>query len=206
MSCCVRECWQVVRDDKACVQTGAHLPLPALTPADAVKHCWSHNTRQAEAATATAKRPLRVMIAGAPAAGKGTQCERIVDKVCAAVPVCGRGWARVRACGVRRRSRAPCWDAPPAVEPLGRRQLRSSADVVPARTTDCCCLRPAACYLLIAPSPLQYNLVHISVGDLLREEVKNGTAAGEQRRSTASRSGGAGCDMHAGTHVHSMCV
>ena len=29
----------------------------------------------------TAKKPLRVMIAGAPAAGKGTQCEKIVKKV-----------------------------------------------------------------------------------------------------------------------------
>jgi pantothenate kinase len=29
----------------------------------------------------TAKKPLKVMIAGAPAAGKGTQCEKIVKKV-----------------------------------------------------------------------------------------------------------------------------
>lgn len=27
------------------------------------------------------KRPLRIMIAGAPAAGKGTQCVKIVEKV-----------------------------------------------------------------------------------------------------------------------------
>jgi hypothetical protein len=27
-------------------------------------------------------RPLKVMIAGPPAAGKGTQCQKIVDKVC----------------------------------------------------------------------------------------------------------------------------
>ncbi len=42
---------------------------------------------QAEAAAVATKRPLRVMISGAPAAGKGTQCERIVKKVrrCAAV-------------------------------------------------------------------------------------------------------------------------
>jgi pantothenate kinase len=39
---------------------------------------------QAETAVA-AKRPLRVMIAGAPAAGKGTQCEQIVKKVCRTV-------------------------------------------------------------------------------------------------------------------------
>lgn len=54
-----------------------------------------------------AGRPLRVMIAGAPAAGKGTQCEKIIQK---------------------------------------------------------------------------YGLVHISVGDLLREEVKNGTPAGKKAR------------------------
>lgn len=40
------------------------------------------NCVQADAATTT-KRPLRVMIAGAPAAGKGTQCEKIVEKVSA---------------------------------------------------------------------------------------------------------------------------
>ena len=31
--------------------------------------------------TAAAAKPLRVMIAGAPAAGKGTQCAKIVEKV-----------------------------------------------------------------------------------------------------------------------------
>ncbi|KAF5837405.1 adenylate kinase-domain-containing protein, partial [Dunaliella salina] len=51
--------------------------------------------------------PLKVMISGAPAAGKGTQCEKIVDR---------------------------------------------------------------------------YNLIHISVGDILREEVKNGTAAGTKAK------------------------
>ena len=30
---------------------------------------------------------------------------------------------------------------------------------------------------------LQYGLVHIAVGDLLREEVKNGTAAGTRAKS-----------------------
>ena len=30
---------------------------------------------------AGSSQPLRVMIAGAPAAGKGTQCAKIVDKV-----------------------------------------------------------------------------------------------------------------------------
>lgn len=29
----------------------------------------------------SARKPLKVMIAGAPAAGKGTQCEKIVKKV-----------------------------------------------------------------------------------------------------------------------------
>lgn len=29
---------------------------------------------------------------------------------------------------------------------------------------------------------LQYNLVHISVGDLLRDEVKNGTSAGKKAK------------------------
>eukprot|EP00882_Tetradesmus_deserticola_P006169 GHRQ01006494.1.p1 GENE.GHRQ01006494.1~~GHRQ01006494.1.p1 ORF type:complete len:272 (+),score=128.50 GHRQ01006494.1:329-1144(+) len=58
-------------------------------------------------ADASSKRPLRVMISGAPAAGKGTQCERIVER---------------------------------------------------------------------------YNLVHISVGDLLREQVQQGTAAGKKAK------------------------
>ncbi|WIA16468.1 hypothetical protein OEZ85_013152 [Tetradesmus obliquus] len=61
---------------------------------------------KADAATTT-KRPLRVMIAGAPAAGKGTQCEKIVEK---------------------------------------------------------------------------FNLVHISVGDLLREQVQQGTPAGKKAK------------------------
>eukprot|EP00955_Chlamydomonas_euryale_P096308 364999-Chlamydomonas_euryale.AAC.31 len=54
-----------------------------------------------------ASQQLRVMISGAPAAGKGTQCAKIVDK---------------------------------------------------------------------------YGLVHVSVGDLLRDEVKNGTPAGSQAK------------------------
>jgi hypothetical protein len=33
-------------------------------------------------AAEVAARPLRVMISGPPAAGKGTQCAKIVDKVC----------------------------------------------------------------------------------------------------------------------------
>lgn len=32
---------------------------------------------------------------------------------------------------------------------------------------------------------VQYGLVHISVGDLLREEVKNGTAAGTTQHRQA---------------------
>ncbi len=35
--------------------------------------------------------PLKVMIAGAPAAGKGTQCQKIVDKV-GATPHSSFGW------------------------------------------------------------------------------------------------------------------
>lgn len=39
-------------------------------------------------------------------------------------------------------------------------------------------LRPSAC----TRACLQYNLVHISVGDLLRDEVKNGTPAGKKAK------------------------
>lgn len=35
----------------------------------------------ASVGTKIAEQPLKVMIAGAPAAGKGTQCQKIVDKV-----------------------------------------------------------------------------------------------------------------------------
>lgn len=49
------------------------------------------------------------------------------------------------------------------------------------------CLSSTAMHVAPCPdSPLllvcvQYGLVHISVGDLLREEVKNGTPAGVRR-------------------------
>jgi len=36
---------------------------------------------EAEQVVGQTSRPLRVMIAGAPAAGKGTQCVKIVEKV-----------------------------------------------------------------------------------------------------------------------------
>lgn len=38
-------------------------------------------TAESPTGTKTARPPLKVMIAGAPAAGKGTQCQKIVDKV-----------------------------------------------------------------------------------------------------------------------------
>ncbi len=70
------------------------------------------------------------MISGAPAAGKGTQCAKIVEKVAAEGDACF-SWLRM--------------------------QLTET----------------------ITP---QYNLVHISVGDLLRDQVKQGTAAGKRAK------------------------
>ncbi|GIL91480.1 hypothetical protein Vretimale_18765 [Volvox reticuliferus] len=72
------------------------------------KACVRPAQRTAIKTTAT----LKVMISGAPAAGKGTQCAKIIDK---------------------------------------------------------------------------YNLVHISVGDILRDEVKNGTAAGKKAKDYMDR-------------------
>ncbi|GLI59156.1 hypothetical protein VaNZ11_000981 [Volvox africanus] len=72
------------------------------------KACVRPARRSSVRTTAT----LKVMISGAPAAGKGTQCAKIIDK---------------------------------------------------------------------------YNLVHISVGDILRDEVKNGTAAGKKAKDYMER-------------------
>jgi pantothenate kinase len=61
----------------------------AALPSERPRPTSLHNNNQQQQANAgaagtAATRPLRVMISGAPAAGKGTQCARIVDKV--------RGW------------------------------------------------------------------------------------------------------------------
>jgi hypothetical protein len=50
--------------------------------------------------------------------------------------------------------------------------------------------RPKAAPQAAAAAPAaaaQYNLVHISVGDLLREEVKNGTPAGSKAKDFMDR-------------------
>jgi pantothenate kinase len=52
---------------------------PAAARRPAVRTRAQPQAVEAEASSAT--RPLRVMISGAPASGKGTQAARIVDKV-----------------------------------------------------------------------------------------------------------------------------
>lgn len=119
--------------------------LPAASPA-------GPNRRRAAAfgeQVAAGPRPLKVMISGAPAAGKGTQCENIVKKV--------RLASQPLSAALRRGGTASsCLLDPPNSPPS-----------------------PAA--------PLQYNLVHISVGDLLRDQVKMGTPEGKRAKEFMDR-------------------
>jgi len=75
---------------------------------------------------------------GAPAAGKGTQCEKIVEKV-----LC--------------------------------------LPTLPLLLCSTCCTSGAS--QCCSPCAMQYKLVHISVGDLLRAEVAAGTPAGRRAQS-----------------------
>jgi hypothetical protein len=111
------------------------------------------------------------MIAGAPAAGKGTQCEQIVKKVwkSSAFDSCldifshlvmPLACARICAAG---RDQQQTSDAD---RPRGSLYLRKFS-------------KSAAECLFLLLCDVQYDLVHISVGDLLREQVAQGTPAGK---------------------------
>jgi hypothetical protein len=160
-----------------------------------------------QAETANATRPLRVMISGAPAAGKGTQCARIVEKV--------RGQGNPGACrsGLawrckRRAGHAPsagaCSSGPHAA---ARRDGPRGAQAVRWQ-----CAAWMAAPLALQPGgaqsgrptqrpsdppplhrPPQYGFVHISAGDLLREQVSLGTPAGERPRASGLVSFATGC-------------
>ena len=103
----------------------------------------SHADRDCALAQSSSATPLKVMIMGAPAAGKGTQCEKIVEKVCLLTNA-----------------------AAVAVQQYAALQVL--VDVA------------ACCETL---RDMQYKLVHISVGDLLRAEVAAGTPAGRRAQS-----------------------
>ena len=91
------------------------------------------------------------MIAGAPAAGKGTQCQKIVDKV-ALTPHSSFGW--------------------PSHVVMMAIGMMCTAHTVDAK---------GSC------AAVQFNLVHISAGDLLRAEVASGSEAGKKAESFMSQ-------------------
>lgn len=95
---------------------------------------------------------MKVMIAGPPGCGKGTQCAKIVDKV-QLLPDCHWTYA------ISPRLHLLVW----MLSQLG--------------TLSCACDLPAVPDLNISLH-LQYGLEHISVGDLLREQVADGTPIG----------------------------
>jgi hypothetical protein len=102
------------------------------------------------------------MIAGAPAAGKGTQCAKIVEKVRQDCRACLQATSR----------------GPPALA-VGESNERPHL-FQPAWQL----LRPSCMPLpLYCPPAPQYGLAHISVGDLLRAEVAAGTPAGKKAKS-----------------------
>lgn len=94
------------------------------------------------------------MIAGPPGCGKGTQCAKIVDKVLP-LPLPNEGFRHHIAA---QRANIRCCV-------LG---TLSGAGATLCRY----------CVTLTARRNVQYGLNHISVGDLLREQVEDGTPAG----------------------------
>ena len=93
---------------------------------------------------------MKVMIAGAPAAGKGTQCQKIVDKVAA---------------------------TPHSILAGNHAVMMLLSMVCIALTVDA----KGSC------AAVQFSLVHISAGDLLRAEVASGSEAGKKAESFMSQ-------------------
>ena len=95
---------------------------------------------------------MRVMIAGPPAAGKGTQCQRIVEKV----KSCKKSRKRVES------------SAADLFQTTTEKNSTSTSSTRIKKTKK--------------NSSHQFGLIHISAGDLLRAEVAAGTPAGAQAK------------------------
>jgi hypothetical protein len=129
-----------------------------------------------------AEAPLRIMISGAPASGKGTQCEMIVEQVLALLSnppfpnpplfcVCCSEGGTFRFCACHSlyfftfiRSR------------LHITTLFQLTDSTKGRVR---LDRPNYSLFIYLFILWQYNLAHIATGDLLRREVAAGTEAGK---------------------------